>query len=673
MPVKRPGRRSKRVAGTKADWGQSSVTDYAAFRSVAPEAAAAAAAVADQISYNDELLEAPKKRLRGRAVLDTEPTATIASVHKGLGQEDAQDGAVVDGVDFTSLEGLEEAAKSILVGEVERDAEEVLVRDLDAERLLESAAAEQKAAHGRNGPSATASSRRKGTRVIRAMKDLSAAQDKLERIYGRNRKKLLGLAKWKEGFETNVFNFPGSLLQPGSKYFVPAQDIFEELDVSRYGYKVAQHTTLSTEEFLDRFPVDVSVPKDVTIADAEFTLYRDHKAEFPVMEWEKRVGFIYNVGGLVTDMAWLRDDRSHTQFLAVGVSSVKNADDMRLKVSGVEKHTAVIEIYALNPVDMSFLKYQTIVHEFGEVWDLKWNEGFHSDDAVGLLGFVCQAGAVKFIEIQKCEEYEIRAISEAHIDVFMENAQITCFDFLSSDTIICGFYNGYVGRFQLGDSIPELYSKVHDTYVLSIVTAYSPYEETAICSTAVDGTSFLFNTKSIKTTKCALPRNRGTNISPLAYVPQLYSIVHTDGINSLRAFTSRAVFGTHQLCQHKNNIGCIGTSRLHPYVLSGAADGSVILNNVVRRMLQGIKGNTETYKFIRLWKWDYNVTTNYYRLDPTYEVSKSAVNENSNTRIDPTPINIQTVKWNETHNCGKFYAFANAAGLLVIEKLGVDT
>ncbi|AAS52930.2 AER249Cp [Eremothecium gossypii ATCC 10895] len=672
MPVKRPGRRSKRVAGTKTEWGQSSVTDYAAFRSVAPEVAAAAA-VADQISYNDELLEAPKKRLRARTAMDTELTGTRASLHKDADQEDTRDGAVEDGVDYTSLEGLEEAAKSILVGEVEQDADEVLVRNLDTEGLLELAAAEQRLAQSRDGSGNVAGGRRKGARVIRAMKDLSAAQDKLERIYGRNRKKLLGLAKWKEGFETNVFNFPDSLLQPESKYYVPALDIFEDLDISGCNYKPVKHSLLSMEEFLDRFPIDVSTPKDVTIANAEFTLYRDHKAEFPVMEWEKRIGFIYNVGGLITDMAWLRNHRSHTQYLAVGVSSIKNADDMRLKISGIEKHVAIIEIYALNPSDMSFVKYQTIVHEFGETWDLKWNEGYHSDESVGLLGFVCQAGGVRFIEVQKCEQYEIRALSEAHIDVSMENAQISCFDFLSSDTIICGFYNGYVGRFQLGDSIPELYAKVHDTYVLAIVTAYSPYEETTICSTAVDGTSFLFNTKSIKTTKCALPRNRGTNISPLAYVPQLYSIVHTDGINSLRAFTPRAVFGTHQLCQHKNNIGCIGTSRLHPYVLSGAADGTIILNNVVRRMLQGIKGNTETYKYIRLWKWDYNVTTNYYRLDPTYEVSKSAVNENSNTRIDPTPVNIQAVKWNETRNCGKFYAFANAAGLLVIEKLGGDS
>ncbi|CDH08886.1 uncharacterized protein ZBAI_00669 [Zygosaccharomyces bailii ISA1307] len=46
---------------------------------------------------------------------------------------------------------------------------------------------------------------RKG-RVIRALKDLSSARDKLERIYGLNEEKLLRLAKVKEGFESSSFS-----------------------------------------------------------------------------------------------------------------------------------------------------------------------------------------------------------------------------------------------------------------------------------------------------------------------------------------------------------------------------------------------------------------------------------------------------------------------------------
>ncbi|CAI4379387.1 CMF_collapsed_G0013370.mRNA.1.CDS.1 [Saccharomyces cerevisiae] len=60
-------------------------------------------------------------------------------------------------------------------------------------------------------------------RPIRLLKDLSSARDKIERIYGLNKEKLLLLAKVKEGFETRtLFDLIHSenLIQPDSPYFV---------------------------------------------------------------------------------------------------------------------------------------------------------------------------------------------------------------------------------------------------------------------------------------------------------------------------------------------------------------------------------------------------------------------------------------------------------------------
>ncbi|AMD22833.1 HHR064Cp [Eremothecium sinecaudum] len=512
--------------------------------------------------------------------------------------------------------------------------------------------------------------KKKPARIIRAMKDLSSAQDKLVRIYGNNREKLLGLAKLKEAFETHVFDFPEELLKSTSKYYVEPQNILQGIDFRLLGLKSLKYRTLALSEFNSKFPLVSEDPKHILVSGSELSLYNGQKAEFPIMPCGTRTGFIYNVGGLITDIAWLKTHEADGQILAVAYSNIESADDMRLRMIGSESHTSTIDIFELDTDTLSFTKIQTIVHNYGEVWDLKWHEGFHSENSIGLLGFVCQQGSVNFIEIQRTLEPEIRMIEESSLEVKLSSSQISCFDFISSSTIICGFYNGYVGEFQLGEEVPNFYNKLHETYVLSIVVAYSPYEETVVCSASVDGTTYLYNTISIKTTKCTLSRNRGTNISPMAYAPLLYSIVHTDGVSCLRAFTPRAIFATHQISQHKNNIGCIATSRLHPYLLSGSADGSVVLNNLVRRILQGIKGNTEIYKSVRLWKWDYNVSSNIFRLDPNYEVNKFAMNEISNTRIDPTPVNIQSIKWNENNNGGKFYAFANAAGLLVVEKLG---
>ncbi|AET40263.1 transcription factor TFIIIC subunit TFC6 Ecym_5522 [Eremothecium cymbalariae DBVPG len=686
MPPRKVRSRPKKCVESAQTSSQDSISGFALFNKVTSDATAAAAAAA---VVNDLPKSNPTESLRKRPhrmaslkaetslrddLMDIDVVAKNGFKHSTNGDKNEDDDN--DDTDFVPEQGLiEENIVSTGVG-ITGEYSEVgglgLLADMGNNDLLAlpSRFVVNEGTDGADHRRAN-NKRKAGTRVIRAMKDLSSARDKLERIYGTNRQKLLGLAKLKEGFETHVFDFPEEYLRSSSRYFVETMNILETAKFSELNPKPQESEILTQLELDQLFPVSNELPKNILISGANFSLYRDQKSEFPILPCGKRTGFVYNVGGLITDMAWLRSDDSVYQYLAVAVSNVDTANDMRLRMTGINKHFSIIEIYRLNTDSLEFVKIQTVVHEFGEIWDLKWHDAF-SQTAKGLLGFVCQLGSIKFVEITFTEDYEIRLITEVCLEVQMQSSQITCFDFRSSSTVICGFYNGYVGEFVIGSAIPNFYKKIHETYVLSVVSAYSPYEENAIFSTSVDGTSYLYSPKDIQTTKCALPRNRGTNISPVVYVPQLYSIVHTDGVSCLKAFTPRAVFGTHQICQHKNNIGCIGSSRLHPYVLSGSADGSIILNNLVRRILQGIKGNTDVYKFIRLWKWDYSVTSNIYRLDPNFEVSNFAMNEVSNTRIDPTPINIQSIKWNESMNTGKFYAFANAAGLLVVERLGED-
>ncbi|CUS21804.1 LAQU0S04e01156g1_1 [Lachancea quebecensis] len=508
-------------------------------------------------------------------------------------------------------------------------------------------------------------------RIIRGLKDLTSARDKIERIYGLNEQKLVGLAKVKEGFEAGPFDFNLQTIQEDSKYFVDSSPPWSKEDAARtIPLKSAKFDLMEESDLAGLFPVRQSELR-LTVGDLDTTIGSGQKLEFPVLPCGKRKGFIYSTGALVTDLAWLPRDSNGELFLAVSMSKyIDDPADPHLRLFSKEEHISCITIFRLNPNTLSFEKYQTIIHQFGETWGLKWHGTYQGHEYLGLLAMCCQDGTVKFIKVEFVQKYEIMMLQEASLEVFIPQELISCFDFTSSSSIICGFQNGYVAEFELGSSLPSFYYKIHDSYVISIVTAYSHYEDTVINTISVDGFTCAFNPKSIRTTKSIVGRARGGNNTPAVYCPQLYCVAYSDGVNSVKAYPPRAVFATHQICMHDNTVSSLAASKLHPYLLSGSADGALMINNMARRFLTGIKNNTTVYKYLKLWQWDYSLKEDKYRLDPNYEVYNFSVNEVSKAKVDPHGINVSSVKWNETSKFGKFFAFVNNAGLIVVEELG---
>ncbi|SCU79787.1 LADA_0B03158g1_1 [Lachancea dasiensis] len=508
-------------------------------------------------------------------------------------------------------------------------------------------------------------------RVIRALKDLTSARDKIERIYGLNPEKLLKLAKVKEAFETGPFDFDLDALQEGSKCYVDfPSPCCRGYATNLTSLRSASYHVIELSEFQELFALsECEIP--LLIGDLDTHIKTGQKIEFPTFSCGNRKGFVYNVGGLVTDMAWLPREDTDSLFLALSISSRLGAPvDSDLRCWGEESHESCIAVYEVCPDSLSFEKYLTIVHNFGETWDLKWHAGFKDETALGMLAACCQDGSVRFIKIDKAACHEFRKYDSSDFRVAIPQTPISCFDFTSSDTIVCGFQNGNVAEFQLGSDMPSYYHKIHDSYIISIVAAYSDCEDTVISTTSVDGFISAFNPKNIRTTKASLGRVRGGNTTIATYCPPVYGVVYSDGVNSVKAYTPRAIFAPHQICQHENTVSSLGASRLHPFLLSGSSDGTLMINNLARRFLTGIKNNVAVYKYLKLWQWDFGTAEKKYRLNPNYAVFKFSVNEVSKARVSPQGVNITCCKWNETRAGGKFYSFVNNAGLLVIEELG---
>ena len=520
-------------------------------------------------------------------------------------------------------------------------------------------------------------------RIIRALKELSGARDKVERIYGLNKDKLLQLAKIKEGFESNLFDFPKSNISHGSRFYVSNEPVCNKFQINDIMFtgKETQYTHID-QETLDTLFKYRKEPLDVIVGEVESSLQNSDKLEFPVFENDKRQGLIYNSGALITDIAWLNKEpnpdiveKQQHQYLAIALSQyMDNPSDPHLEMFDRENHISCIEIIDFTPDTLEFVKIQTILHNFGDTWNLKWHGGYTSDTNVGLLTFVAQDGSFKALQIQRVGDKDSPVLlkcTKASISISLNDSNVTCFDYISPTFIVCGFKNGYVAEFDIFDcnQIPSYYHKVHETFIVSIVAAYSPFEATTVSTLAVDGYFHLFDPRDIFGTKCTVVRLRGNNIMPIVYAPQLSLLLFSDASNSIRTLTAKASFAPHNVMSRESTVISLATAKFHPFFLTGTADGKVYIDNLSRKILTGIKNSTTIHKSLKLWGWDYDMQQKKYRLDHIYEVCRSTSGEINKIGIHPPGVSISSVKWNETIGGCKTYAFSNNAGLLTVEVL----
>ncbi|KAG0664566.1 hypothetical protein C6P45_000557 [Maudiozyma exigua] len=524
---------------------------------------------------------------------------------------------------------------------------------------------------------AKAKSPAKKDRLVRALKDLSSARDKICRIYGSNEDRLLELAKIKEGFEEYMFDFPAENISNSSAYYIPKvtpsgkENIYDQLHSKLVMNK---WFPISETKYQGEFKLR-DEPLELQIGDVQSTINTFDKIEFPVFPNYERKGFVYNVGGMITDIAWLNQDQDDSQYLAVAVSQyLDEPSNNELRTFNSVSHTSNIQLYRLNPETLTFDLMQKILHNSGETWNLKWHDGYKSPESLGLLFFVTQDGCVKYIDFPRemPEENKIILYEDINTSIRVPNNIITSFDFTSPSTIVCGFRDGFVAEFDILDDlcIPSFYEKVHESYIFNIAYAYTDYEMPLVATSSIDGNVFSFNPRDVAMTRTQVDqRFRGGNVDPMVYSPLLYSFVYSDGATTARAATPHGLFAVHQLGTMSGTLNSIATSKRHPFNLFVESDGSVHIDNLARRMLTGVRNMSDALKYCKLWKWDYDRIDKTYRLDHNYDVFKSSQVGPTKMRIDIPGINVTSVKWNETEKAGTFYAFSNAAGLLVIEKL----
>ncbi len=483
---------------------------------------------------------------------------------------------------------------------------------------------------------------------IRLTKHITNLKEKFYRFYGANEDKLVEVLKLRRTWESSMFDFPSSQL----KEYIPSVTI---KDVPK-----AKFTELSKEQFNEKFPLERSI---------NFS-YNENPSETiaPGGIAPNQRAQVINTGGLVTDIAWLsHGSETAEQILAVAVSDISDtAIAPEFSLLGYKNYKSGFLIYSLDTQTYTLTLIKAVIHNWGNSWDLQWK----NHRGMGVLSAVFNDGKVRLIHFDYEDEKDVSytEITEPSFEYELPNMKITSYDWLG-DKIICGTESGYVAEFVLGDKVPSYVHHIQSGYIFSIRSAESKYDETMILTSCADGSCALMSTKDFQSTKVITPKTKSISKS-IAYSRQLYSFVQLDAQYSAKLTLLRSLFVVTSVVKHDGSTESIATSNLHPMLLSGGADGKVKITNLMRRILNGQKQTLSNHKILTLWELQYSANEDLYRLVDNLKVETLSSNDNTNvSNIYPPGVSINSIKWNENENAGKWYAAGSTSGLVIVGSL----
>lgn len=284
-----------------------------------------------------------------------------------------------------------------------------------------------------------------------------------------------------------------------------------------------------------------------------------------------------------------------------------------------------------------------ICTEWGPIKDLKWCPMPRNDRAggsdtkkhLGLLAGVWNDGYVRVLDIYLDEEQGsnttyskqstwIHLIANrttvkyktAAFEARPPETLCTCVTWLSPTDIAVGCANGYLavwnifpsspvadqdglsrlakrteakpGHFSYSKSAlpsrPWLYISIHHSYVLTITSAYPPFPN-FVCSASISGHTRLTDMRSPTSDSVYMTHVR---IAPsqLSYCPHLNCFLsNSEDKFFVRAWPLRRFWSFVAVARIETEILSISATPLHPTVLCGCADGSLLAFNPLRRYL----------------------------------------------------------------------------------------
>ncbi|KAJ5577246.1 hypothetical protein N7535_004172 [Penicillium sp. DV-2018c] len=432
-----------------------------------------------------------------------------------------------------------------------------------------------------------------------------------------------------------------------------------------------------------------------------------------------REGWILNIGHKVLCMAWAPNQDGLTQYLAV-VAPITEAQKAQCTPEGSKPTTpfrpsnptpSALQIWEFKgktsetptiTLDMETKPRlrQVLCADWGDLRRMSWNsvprtkreeDEKGTKESIGLLATIWGDGKVRVLDIKTArgsQTTEYLKVESPAFEARPPTTVCTCVTWLSPSDLAVGCGNGFAAVWNIhpragSEPVPFFYRPIHDTYVLSITSAY-PTNPQILVTTAMDGATRMWSLIDTTSEMASTVRMRGSS-AHISYSPLCQSVVAGDENEFARIIPIRRFVSTTVIARFASNISAMAPSSTHhPCALFGSTAGEVAGTNPFRRILYNKEQIWQQMWFTHQWVRPTSGTDTLgtsrfydgYRAEnqklAKYKMSESKpIMGMQTSTIYEEGTHVTALGWNPNHQCAGWASAALGCGLVRVEDIAI--
>ncbi|KAI1114352.1 hypothetical protein F5Y14DRAFT_414786 [Nemania sp. NC0429] len=321
-------------------------------------------------------------------------------------------------------------------------------------------------------------------------------------------------------------------------------------------------------------------------------------------------GWLLDVGGIPVSIAWAPMQGHVSQLLAIAVApfldqayhqnvkdSINRLDQKEGAIQILRFETVADREGVFRPSRRAPKLSQTLCFSWGRVSRIQWCPiPLAAEDAIRLLGVLCTDGKLRVIGVQNVLEQESdeESVQIEQPMILLEppkesSIEITCFTWINMNRVATGLSDGSVIVWSLSPLRILQRHPIHSTAIIDIVCGYP--SDPFIVSTVPIGGVLTLTDLSRPSAETTYHPNMMVSLQPnqLAWSPHLrgFASIWPSAFAGNPNLSFLPVRG-FSVCRHLITVTgqptCISIGPCHPYLLTGATDGSVWVFNILRKL-----------------------------------------------------------------------------------------
>ncbi|KAI1811427.1 hypothetical protein GGS20DRAFT_105340 [Poronia punctata] len=321
-------------------------------------------------------------------------------------------------------------------------------------------------------------------------------------------------------------------------------------------------------------------------------------------------GWLFDVGGIPTSVAWAPAQGQVDQLLAVAVTPFSDQayyQDLKDAPSESDRKEGAIQIFRLEadkdqrgilrPSRHGPKRTQVLCFSWGRVSRMQWCPiPLQAEDPTRLLGLLCVDGKLRILGIPNVTvQEEDGTFDEVHRPMILleppkeYSIEITCFTWINMNRVAAGLSDGSVMVWSLWPLRILQRHPVHSTAIMDIVSGYP--SDPFLVSTVPIGGVLSVTDLSRPSAETTYHPNMMVSLQPnlLTWSPHLrgYASMWPSAFAGNPNLTFLPARG-FPLCRHLITVTgqptCVTMGACHPYILTGTTDGSVWVFNILRKL-----------------------------------------------------------------------------------------